>query len=228
MNYSHLSWLLLFIWIVHGISGKAKRLVKLSWGNGLKQTSFLDDSKTTIIVTLYSPQRVDFALKVIKVYQSKDFQSVILDIIVVWNNVFFTVPRALSSQRDLIVLTGRENSLNNRWILPIPYIRTASIIMHDDDMFADFEVFSCLLNTWKQNPNRLISHFARHAENVGLPTLAYKTGQLESTKVKYSLAIRMIMVATKFLYLYNSSMTPDMLDYVTNNIGQCSRSDCYA
>lgn len=181
----------------------------------------VDNDRVTIIITLYSHQRIDFALKVISAYQEPAFRTVIKDIIVVWNNVFFTVPPAVTSQKDLIVIPGQINSLNNRWILPIPYIKTGAIVMHDDDMFAKLEVFQCMIAKWKKNPDRLISHFVRMIEDTDTSQPTYVYDQLEKHDATYSLAIRMILISTKFLKLYSATMTGEMLNYVTYHVGMC-------
>ena len=132
-----------------------------------------------------------------------------------------SIPQQLLDQKNLVVIRSQVNSLNNRWILPIPYIKTGAIVMYDDDMFVRYEAFDCMFKTWKQNPDRVISQYVRTIDTTNISDPKYVYDQLYRFGATYHIGIRLVIVSTELLVLYNNSLTPEMLQYITYGPGMC-------
>jgi hypothetical protein len=141
---------------------------------------------------------------------------------VLWNNPFYQVPLILSEFGNIKILTSTTSSLNNRWTIPIPYITTEAVVVHDDDMFALPSLFECMYASWLKNPQRLVSFTVRRIENSSNhDNMYYLMNSLEARNASYNIAIRMILISTKNIQLYNATMTNNLLDYITNQEGMC-------
>ena len=179
-----------------------------------------DQNKITVIFTMYYMNRVDYCVSVLKVYSSYPYTELIGSIIVIWNNVYMAVPTELKTLENIVVIKGVINSLNNRYIMPIPLVSTAAVVMHDDDMLVTFDGLQCLFEVWKKNQERIV---ARHVRQITFNNseVAYVYDELFNSSATYHLGIRLVMFSAKYLHVYASTMTQDMLDYVTYGPGKC-------
>jgi hypothetical protein len=178
------------------------------------------NEKITLIITLFYTNRMGFILNVLKRYQEIPYAQLIDKIIIVWNNIYMSIPPQLYDDKRLVIIKSEVNTLNNRWILPIPHVKTSAVVMYDDDMFVRYEAFECMFKTWKQNPDRMISHYVRAIDttNISDPKYIYPLDHFNAT---YHIGIRLIILSTELLVLYNNSMTPEMLQYITYGPGMC-------
>jgi len=131
-----------------------------------------------------------------------------------------TVPAELSTLENIIVIKGTINSLNNRYILPIPIVSTSAVVMHDDDMLVTLDGLQCMFEVWKMNQERIVSRSVRQI-TFNNSEVVYGHDELLDSSATYHIGIRLIMFSTKYLHVYVSTMNQDMLDYVTYGPGMC-------
>ena len=179
------------------------------------------NEKLTIIMTLFYTNRMGFILNILKRYQEFPYVQLIDKIIIVWNNIYMSIPQQLQDQKNFVIIKSEVNSLNNRWILPIPHIKTRAIVMHDDDMFVRYEAFECMFKIWKQSPDRMISQYVRTIDTTNTSDPKYVYDQLYRFGATYHIGIRLVILSTELLVLYKNSLTPEMLQYITYGPGMC-------
>lgn len=207
------SLLLFFLFIIPDLAKKTKNLERI----------IEDETKTTVLLTLHSLQRIEAIIRVIQAYQSSSYARIIRDIIIIWNNIYFTVPTALFSLKNVMIVTGDSNSLNNRWILPIPYINTKSILIHDDDIFINDEALVCMMKIWQNNQDRIVSHSMRNIEVLKHQKGKYIEDLMHSHVETYAIATNLLLVSSKYLELYQEKMKNEhkLQAYIESNTGLC-------
>lgn len=90
--------------------------------------------KATVVLTSYQAEgfRPIWVRNTIEMYCSEEYRVVVDRVILLWNNPDVPPPSNLAS--CAIVVSPPVNSLNNRWIATLPYIRTKAILNLDDDV----------------------------------------------------------------------------------------------
>eukprot|EP01035_Chromulina_nebulosa_P025395 gene25395-33145_t len=178
--------------------------------------------KITLIITLFYTNRMGFIMNVLKQYQETPYVQLIDKIIIIWNNIYMSIPPQLYDLKSLVIIKSEVNSLNNRWVLPIPHVKTSAIVMYDDDMFVRYyEALDCMFKTWKQNPDRMISQYVRAIDTTNISDPKYIYDKLHHFNATYHIGIRLVILSTELLILYNNSLTPEMLQYITYGPGMC-------
>ena len=210
-------FLFLFLLVGFGTS----EIIKIAHSSFHTPDPHMNNEKFTLIVTAFYTNRLEFLYNLLERYQMFPYDQLIDKIIVIWNNIYMDVPQQLKDQKNLIVLRSEVNSLNNRWILPIPHVQTGAIVMYDDDMMVQHEAFECMFRTWKQNPDRIISHYSRMIDTQNTSDPKYIYSPMYRFGATYNIAIRFVIMSTKFLILYKNSLTPEVLHYITCGPGMC-------
>lgn len=103
-------------------------------GLGLKRDLHL---KVTVVITSYQVDgfRPTWVQETLRKYSTPAYAGIIDRIVLIWNNPFDDFPGSVP--KDVIVVRSSKNSLNNRWLGALPYIRTDAILNLDDDVFVD-------------------------------------------------------------------------------------------
>jgi lipopolysaccharide biosynthesis glycosyltransferase len=122
--------------------------------------------KLTVIIASYALEgfRPGWLQDTVRRYTGAQFASLVDQVIIVWNNP--DVPPPKLPERALI-LHQKVNSLNNRWIETIPYIRTEAVLNIDDDMFLEHNAVMCMMRWWQRAPMRLIGPLTRTVDANG-------------------------------------------------------------
>jgi hypothetical protein len=158
--------------------------------------------KVTVLITAYSTDgyRILWLQNTLSKYCDLSFHEVIDRIIVVWNNPEMSPPD-LNICDAVQVLHQTKNSLNNRWIATLPYIRTDAILNLDDDVFINYDGLACLLGYWISfKGTRLVGHFARVDENG-----KYIMSELLNKEAYSMLLPRVLLLSRKWLEAYRDA-----------------------
>ena len=157
--------------------------------------------KTTITILGFWKERLSNYERLIKHYTKLDE---VHKVIIVWNNP--DTPFLKISHYKLVVISSQQNSMNNRFVLPIAHIQTKSVITADDDWIIAHDGIRKMLHTFQQDPLTLHGFFGRSFSNDG--TYLYAT-----TRGRPTLIITGAMIAPTHLFsVYTSKKS--VMDYV--------------
>ncbi|KAK4047104.1 hypothetical protein OIO90_006306 [Microbotryomycetes sp. JL221] len=113
-------------------------------------------------------------------------------VLLVWNEPTTSTPPFTVPQHVTIV-ANHVNSLNNRWVETLPLIDTQAVLVLDDDIQITSSAVECLLNVWRDHPNRLVGPFARRRTGN-----KYEVDELVAVKgSSYSFILPRVMVTSK-------------------------------
>ncbi|KAM0790451.1 hypothetical protein ACM66B_003328 [Microbotryomycetes sp. NB124-2] len=175
-------------------------------------------SKVTVIITGYHTTglRPTWLQQSLERYSSAEFEDVIEDVLLVWNEPTrgppFRVPEPVK------VVSGGVNSLNNRWIATLPFIKTRALLVLDDDVQVTQAALTCLHSVWRDHSNRLVGPFARRRTGE-----RYEIDELVAVRgSEYSFVLpRVMLVDRGHLEAYARPELADRTRYVDKQEAHC-------
>ena len=148
-------------------------LSHVHFGNSSQAVAHLDS--LTIIQQGFYPRRLPNTLYMISMLLQLN-TSVVDRMIFVWNgsvpdddkDLVMIEQLAKKNDRLVFVNCSMRNSMNNRWIETIPFIRTRIVVNVDDDLLLAPKAITC---AWVMQthvaPDRLVGLFARRVNFTG-------------------------------------------------------------
>lgn len=190
--------------------------------NNLKRSEPIShgNDKITVVITSYSlngwrPQWLE--IMVTELLSTK-FRNWVTKVILVWNNPNEEVPqRVIDLESEIFeILRMKENSLNNRWVQVLKFVKTNIILNFDDDVYITREGLLCMLAWFNREPDRLVAPYVRMVNRT-----KYVSKSLFSSG-PYSMALpRVIMLPTSVLHSYANRAHGSLHKYVDSQAAHC-------
>ncbi|KNC75177.1 hypothetical protein SARC_12292 [Sphaeroforma arctica JP610] len=176
---------------------------------------------SVVICTFELGARFDLVVNNMRKLQSSEMKALVDRIILVWNNPDVAAPEI----DGVMVLSATKNSMNNRWILPLPYIRTDAVLVLDDDLLVSKDGILCLYRWWCLYPERPVGTFARRIETRD-DSYEYVMSELFGdreidSKGAYNIILPRIMFLSKNLMSKYAATSKKLLDYVDDQGAHC-------
>lgn len=187
---------------------------------GLGMQNDMESDKITVVVTSYlgNGWRPTWVRRIVETYTSKDIAHIVSKVILVWNNATEDVPKMMAQLENekFVILRQGRNSLNNRWIQVLPFVKTEVVLNLDDDVYVNKEGLICLLGWWRKDKRRLVGPFVRRIEGD-----KYIIDELiDSTD--YSVVLpRVLLVPTNLLRIYAAKQYEWFHRYVDRQEAHC-------
>ncbi|GBG76892.1 hypothetical protein CBR_g23106 [Chara braunii] len=195
--------------------GKEVVKVNVSSGNGVcdrsryPAVSDLQDDKVTILVSSCLESRLPLLRENLRMFSSS---PVVSEIFVLWFNNTAPQDREFPSDGAPIRVI-RQNSLSfNDRFLPREFIKTAAIIIADDDIGLEkVESLAFALTVWRENRARIVGFFPR-AHWLDPNTHAWR--YMYSREFYSMMLTKFMVLSTEYLYMYTCHNAPGVREYV--------------
>ncbi|KAL8293011.1 hypothetical protein RQP46_000705 [Phenoliferia psychrophenolica] len=179
----------------------------------------LSAEKVTVIISSHQTtgRRSAWLLKSLQKYTSLELESIVDQVILVWNGVGLErdVPDVPSG---VTVVRGFGSSVNNRWVHTIPHIRTEAVLNLDDDVSISRAAIASMYRYWSAEPERLVGPFVRATQGA-----TYSSDEL--TKMPgstHSLVLpRVLMLSRAYLVQYASPGYTELRRIVDSDEAHC-------
>ncbi|GAA5900981.1 hypothetical protein JCM8208_007581 [Rhodotorula glutinis] len=174
------------------------------------------DLRASIVLTAYETTglRPDWLREICERYTSPDYAQLVREVVLVWNNPAAQLPPGIPP--SVKVIRSRENSLNNRW-LAAQHVDNPVVLAHDNDLVLSQNGIRCLLNVWRDHPDRLIGPYARQRVD-----LDYILDDLVSRPAPYHFVLpRALVGASSAMAEYGAAELSDLRDYVDTQAAHC-------
>ncbi len=187
---------------------------------GLGLQNDIQSDKVTVVVTSYLANgwRPSWVRRIVETYTANELTHLVSKVILVWNNATEEVPKIVTEMESerFVILRQRRNSLNNRWIQVLPYVKTDVVLNLDDDVYVKREGLICLLSWWRKDKRRLVGPFVRRIEGD-----KYIIDELNDSS-DYSVVLpRVLLAPTNLLKTYAAEKYAWYHTYVDTQEAHC-------
>ncbi|ORY81267.1 glycosyl transferase family 64 domain-domain-containing protein [Leucosporidium creatinivorum] len=165
-------------------------------------TALAQHGKVTVLLSAYRTTglRPQWIHDTAALYSSPPFRHIVDKVILVWNEPSAPPPRM---PKRVQVIKGKVNSMNNRWTLSLPFIRTDAVLVLDDDIAVSLPALTCLLSLLLEHPDRLIGPFARRRDPQTNEYILNELLTLPGEGSRYNIVLpRVMMLSVGFLAAY--------------------------
>lgn len=185
------------------------------------------ETTLTVVTMGYDPSsfRVSWLQAAVDEYTSVGYRDLVDQLIIVWNNMEVDCP--IANRPGVKIVRGNVNSLNNRWTLAWPHIRTKAVLVVDDDLLVKRAGMECMLGEWNKQPYRLVGPFSRHYKRGAQRlSISRKYGAIhydlrESATQPYSLLLPRLLMVHRDYFVQYSELPSHLRQYVDDQAAHC-------
>lgn len=174
----------------------------------------------TVVITSYQDEgwRPNWLKQTLTTYLSDDYEPIIAKVLLVWNNMERPVPKVVPQESErFVIVRPTVNSLNNRWTLTLPHVKTDLVLNLDDDLYITKAGIICMMGWQQKEKTRVVGPFVRRVEGSG----TYILDELKDSS-HYSMVLpRALMAPRVLLEHYSLKEHTSMRQYVDDQIAHC-------
>ncbi|GAA6004439.1 uncharacterized protein JCM10292_007068 [Rhodotorula paludigena] len=172
--------------------------------------------RATIVLTAFetSGLRPEWLRTICERYVSREYAQIVEEVLLVWNNPEAEPPAELPE--EVKVVRTEVNSLNNRW-LAASTAASPVVLAHDNDLVLSKNGIRCMLNVWRDHPDRLIGPYARARDGFD-----YVLDDLVSRPSAYHFVLpRALAGSTSSMAQYGVEELTPLRQYVDSQAAHC-------
>lgn len=174
----------------------------------------------TVVITSYigNGWRPEWVRETVEEFSSERYSDLVENVLLVWNNPDEDVPSDVRNIRStrFQILRMKVNSLNNRWMNILSYVKTSMILNLDDDVYIKREGLLCMVLWMYREPKRMIAPFVRRINGT-----KYVIDELLNSE-SYSMALpRVLLLSKDLVATYASGRHKNLHHYVDTQEAHC-------